>query len=608
MTAVYGFRDRLPDSPAAWRPLDRAVARWVRAHGGSSLLAYVAGWASLAEGHGHSALPMTGNDTTTLGMPALDDAQQQALARQPLVWHVDLDGPPTRDCAFVIERGLFYLRRNYSHELAVTRFLQARRHVQPQGEVLSDSDLDTLFDGDARAEVTPQRDAVRQVLGRRLFVLTGGPGTGKTTTVLRMLLPLVRHYTQQHQQPPSIRISAPTGKAAQRLSESLRDGMARLHLAPEWGACLAQIAAADATTLHRMLGSRGRHGGFRYHAEAPLPADIVVVDEASMVELAMLRALLEALPPEATLVLVGDADQLTSVGTGSVLQDLVTALEAEHAPELVRLQHSFRADTALVPINQAILQGDSQAFAAALVAADAQAIRRATDAVEPLRRALARWCDTLYQQQLQAGVHHPIDGTDTSAILTALDSLRQMQLLCALRETTFGAVTINAAVESAIRRHTGVPPEQTWYPGRAVMITRNDYLLGLFNGDIGLCLRDASGQLGVWFESMAPATDSTAATRQPIRFAPGSLPDYQPAFAITIHKSQGSEYQRVAIVLPPDEGNRILSRQLLYTGVSRARQAVEIWSADDPLQAAIRTPVRRSSGLAERLRSLPGEG
>ncbi|NCT67922.1 MAG: ATP-binding domain-containing protein [Rhodanobacteraceae bacterium] len=182
-------------------------------------------------------------------------------------------------------------------------------------------------------------------------------------------------------------------------------------------------------------------------------------------------------------------------------------------------------------------------------------------------------------------------------IRTALATLGQRQLLCALRETAFGSVAINAALEALLRRAWQVDAHAEWYPGRAVIITRNDYPAGLFNGDVGLCLADADGRLRVWFETTAGEGGDTGVRS----FAPHTLPTHEPAFAITIHKSQGSEYRHAAVLLPPDADHRILSRQLLYTGVSRAKQSVEVWSTQESLDAAVVTEVRRAGGLQGRL-------
>lgn len=593
----------------AWRPLDRAVVRWVIAHQGSSLLAEVAAWASFAEGQGDSALRLATDGVGRHGMRALGAIELDQLRNEALVGIAGVAAVDGVDTPFVIDHDLFYLRRNFLHEVAVAAHVAARRR-SPDVVEGSGATLDMLFDGDAREEVRAQREAVARVVGRRLFVLTGGPGTGKTTTVLRMLLMLIRQRSEGGQQAPLIRIAAPTGKAAQRLSESLREGAERLRgdteriLADEWSSAIDSALAAQAATLHRLLGSRGS-GGFTHHADNPLAADIVVIDEASMVDLTLLRAVLDALREDAVLILVGDADQLTSVGTGSVLLDLVSTMEAERAEDLVRLHHSFRADQSLVPINEAIRAGDRAAFDRAWQNAAGKVERIEVSTQARLHAALTRWFGKLRQSLGKAGVFATIAHADQAGILAALDQLREHQLLCALRDGEFGAEAANALIERALSRSQEGYDEAIWYPGRAIMITRNDYTAGLFNGDVGLCLLDENGHLRVWFEVTVredgiEVSAEHVAQRRAIDFEPGNLPEHRGAFAMTIHKSQGSEYAQVAVLLPPDADNRILSRQLLYTGISRAKRRVELWAGDVALDVAIATPVRRAGGMAMR--------
>lgn len=643
----------------AWRPLDRALYRWTIGHGGDALLAATAAWTSFAEGQGDAALPLREGRH---GMTPMTDAQIAPLRASPLV--AAEAGQDLRP--FVLDADArFYLQRNFAHEVAAAASIRERRAAvstegnadrvgfavipaktgiqldsgamvpearwipasagmttyaaspEGSGRDASDADVDALFHGDCDAAVGPQREAVRRVAGRRLFVLTGGPGTGKTTTVLRMLLMLQRRAAA----PLSIRIAAPTGKAAQRLVQALRQGKASLRNHPtaplpaDWQALLDTIPDTEALTLHRLLGYEPWRNAFRRNARDPIAADVVVVDEASMVDLAMLRCLLGAVRADATLILVGDADQLTSVATGSVLFDLVAALEADTRDDLVRLVHSFRAERHLVVVNEAVRAGDAQALDVALAASAGQAVLRNVADESALRERLARWAQELAGVEalrpalpVMAGDAESRDvpsedsaaneaADRTTRVRRALAALSQRQLLCALRETAFGVVDINARLESLLRRVWGIGAQDEWYPGRAVIVTRNDYSAGLFNGDVGLCLADAEGHLRVWFET-ADGGDGQPDVRS---FAPHTLPAHETAFAITIHKSQGSEYRHAAVLLPPDAEHRILSRQLLYTGVSRAKQSVEIWSTPVALQAALSMDVRRSGGLQGRI-------
>lgn len=597
MTAFAFRRDAGEFASEAWRALDRAVYRWVLAHGGSTLLAQVAAWASHADGAGDTALPLVGEGTARPGMPEWDADDIAALRREPMVTG---DAADTR-VPFVLDAAArFYLHRNHRDECRVAALVRARR-TGSTGAAVFEADLDALFHGDRGDAVQAQRQAVRDVVGRRLFVLTGGPGTGKTTTVLRMLLMLQRCNPQ----PLRIRAAAPTGKAAQRLLDALRDGRQRLFdhpacpLSPDWQPLGDALPLDDALTLHRLLGYEPHRNAFRHNARAPLPADVVVVDEASMVDLAMLRALLEAVRSDATLILLGDADQLTSVAAGSVLMDLVSTLEADGGGDLVRLRHSFRAEQHLVAINDAVRTGSADGFAQALANAGLFSVHRRIETGAQLSTQLRAWGDRIAALE---GLRPILDGTDeaadASAVLAALDALTTCQLLCALREDAFGSLAVNRQLERQLRRAWSQPDTAEWYPGRAVIVTRNDYGARLFNGDIGLCLADRAGQLRVWFETV-----DAGGTRGVRTFAPGALPPHEPAFAVTVHKSQGSEYERVAVLLPPDPDSRILSRQLLYTGVSRAKQAVELWAGEAALAAALDRPVRRCGGLADRLRA-----
>jgi exodeoxyribonuclease V alpha subunit len=640
--SVYTFKPLAHDiANEAWRPLDRALYRWVTVHGGSPLLAQTAAWASVADGEGDTAVSLGGAGTARHEMPVLTPEQVAQLRAQPMV----SDGQGGVLTPFVLDAdGRFYLWRNHQHERAAVSLIRQRR-ARRQTQPVDEADIDALFHGQRNLEEEPQRCAVRQVAGHRLFVLTGGPGTGKTTTVLRMLLLLQR----QASRPLAIQVAAPTGKAAQRLVQSLRKGKHELMhhasapLPASWREALDSIPDRDALTLHRLLGYQPYRNAFKRDASDPIAADVVVVDEASMVDLAMLRGLLEAVRLDATLILVGDADQLTSVAAGSVLMDLVALLESEATDDIVRLRHSFRAQQYLVRINEAVRAGDAAELNAAMAAAGHAAAHRHINDTRQLAATLRSWARQLAANDalrptlpphgwaLDHATNAAVDtGRDdigpadaslddasanaaacTALVLQALDALGERQLLCALRETDFGALASNALIEHYLRGAWKVGDGSSWYSGRAVIITRNDYAAGLFNGDVGLCLADCNGAMRVWFEvaqdryriqTMSSGGDAPTAVLRAVRsFSPSALPAHETAFAITIHKSQGSEYGHVAVLLPPDADNRILSRQLLYTGLSRAKKSVEVWSAGASLEVALAQPVQRIGGLADRL-------
>lgn len=595
MTA-FGFqRSRGELQEETWGSLQRALYRWVIAHGGSPLLARTVAWASLADARADAAVALDGPDAGWQGTPVLAEEQVDALRRESMVGDGSSDAPS----AFVIDaQGRFYLWRNYTRERHIGERLRKLRQQsmpsQPDARPVDAVALDTLFGDEVAGDDSAQRAAVRQLSHRRFGVLTGGPGTGKTTTVLRMLLMAQRHRQQAGLPPARIAIAATTGKAAQRLLGSLQEGkrrlQARLHEADsrDWSALVAQLPASEALTLHSLLGFRPYDGRFTRNRDLPLDADIVVVDEASMLDLNLLDALLESLPETTQLFLVGDADQLTSIGTGSVLLDLVAAME--DSDDLVRLQHGFRAQSPELPrLLSAARTGDVEGFKTALTGGDANWHHVGSPAQLDIR--LRAWAERLAElAPLRAG-----RGRTEADALAALDALASHQLLCALREGGYGAVHANARIERSLRMLWLRPAQANWYSGRAVMVTRNDYATRLFNGDIGICLADADGDLRVWFEASA-GVDGQRGARA---FTPAALPTHEAAFAITVHKSQGSEYDHVALLLPPAPENRVLTRQLVYTGLSRARQGVELWSSDGALTTALANPVRRIGGLRD---------
>lgn len=571
----FGFQPMpLPMAAEGWRPLEYTLARWVLAHGGDARLARLAAEASLADAAGQSAVRLA------------DAALRSDIAGMPLVGEGEGELTP-----FVLDGDLFYLRRNFAHEVAVAQLLAERLHQQasPLGEPCL-ADVESLFLNPQDTRITAQLAAVKAALAQPLFVLSGGPGTGKTTTVLRMLMA----QWQAQGGDVRIRLAAPTGKAAQRISESLRAARAS-DFAAHWQAALAAVQNAETSTVHRLLGSRGIRGGWSQHPHEPLPVDVLVIDEASMLDLAMLRAVLEALPAKSRLILVGDADQLDSVGTGSVLRDIVQAL-GEGSEHLVRLEHSFRAERALLPLMAAVRQGQADTFQRALIATQAQAQHLPLPSRAALHERLEAWAKAIAQGWQDEDTQLRIAADNHAEIARQLQSLRRQQLLCALREGEYGAQGANALIEDCLRQqypgHSGWGEKKNWYPGRRIIITRNDAASGLWNGDVGLCLADENGQLRVWFESAEGQVRSVEI---------GALPPHQGAFAMTVHKAQGSEYTEVAVLLPPQADHPLLSRQWFYTAISRAKQRLHVWGSNAAIEYAINHPTERTSGLPGRL-------
>ncbi|MBB5360596.1 exodeoxyribonuclease V alpha subunit [Rhodanobacter sp. ANJX3] len=598
------------------RVIDQTLAQWVLARTGSALLASAVRAASTAEGQGHSCAWLVDPVTDVW----FDADALSALRDQPWV------GDGQRFTPFVLDaQNRFYLWRNWQHESKLAAAIRQRcygRTLPIPAETLA-TDVTTLFAGAASGTDDWQRAAVAAVVGTRFFVLTGGPGTGKTTTVMHMLLMLLRHANAAglpaH---PSIALAAPTGKAAQRLAQAVAKSKADLQTAwhpaehHAFRELLQAIAQADARTLHRLLGYRPMDNSFSRDRQHPLAEDIVVVDEASMVDLAMMRQLLEALRPEAVLILLGDPNQLASVDAGSVLADIVasapinrfpsamhhllgpllttapetTGSDAALAGHVVTLTHTWRAGSGLQRGVESLRTAPDPAWLDNLLTqrSDGDLHLRRCDSIDTLRASVDAWI-ARHADMLQMLLG------ENATPETALQGLHQLQILCALRDGAFGAQGINALMTRRLGARFDLDVTHAWYHGRPVIITRNDYARGLFNGDVGIALAGADG-LRVWFE--LSDRDGNSGLRS---FSPRALPAHDSAWAITIHRSQGSEYRSVAVVLPPDDTNRILTRELVYTAISRARSHAEIWATDATLIASLARPVRRFGGLPEKL-------
>jgi len=574
-------------------------------------LGLLAAAASRAVAQGHSCLPLA-QLASVLGeacgedmpLPELPDAATLRKALRASRWAAPATDAAAAPLLYDDER--VWLGRYFHHEGTVARVLRGLLARTPQAvdAPALRTALSPFFDW---APDEPDRQALAALTGlvSPLTVITGGPGTGKTTSVLWLLAAWIGLRLAAGEAAPRIHLAAPTGKAAARLSESLRERVADL---PVDAAVRAALPTA-ASTLHRLLGVRRGSTRFRHHAGYPLDTDLVVVDEVSMVDLPLMARLLEALPDDARLVLLGDRDQLASVEAGNVLAAVCAAageggvtprraalveevtgsmLDASaqappFADAVVELHrsHRFGGDSALGRVAALIRDGDGDALCRGLEAKAFGDVHLDTAAA---RRPLA----TLVDRHL-AGLAALSRCTDPREALVL--SARH-RVLTAMREGAWGSSAINAAFEQALRQRAGVPADQTWYPGRLLLVTRNDYGTELFNGDIGVVLGDADGMLRAWF----PAADGGVRA-----LALAALPECESAYAMTIHKSQGSEFDAVDIVLPPHV-TRVLGRELLYTAVTRARGRVTLVTTLDTLHRAVTRSTRRFSGLAERLR------
>lgn len=486
------------------------------------------------------------------GTPGWDDA----LRRSPLVSDGP-DGPADRPLRWV--DGRVYLDRYWRDEQTVRSAMHERlARPAPADPVALSSAIDRLYPS---AADDAQRDALRTAATSYLTVITGGPGTGKTTTVARLVAAL------QAAAGPGLRVAlaAPTGKAAARLQESVNTEVATLD----------GVGPMHATTIHRLLGWRpGTTIRFRHDRLRRLPHDVVIVDESSMVSLSLMARLVEALRPTARLVLVGDPDQLASVEAGAVLGDLVAALPRG----VVRLTHAHRYGPSLAALAEAIRHGDADTTLALLRSGDEHRalVEPAADRLSPLDLAGLR-------ADVEASGASLVDAARAGDAPAALRALGAHRLLVAHREGPFGLAHWAATTETWIGSGTGA-----WPLGRPLLVTENDRASGLYNGDTGVVVSDGLGGVVVAFGE----------PENPRLVRPHRLPAVQPVHAMTVHRGQGSQFARVTLLLPPAT-SPLLTRELLYTAVTRAREHVRVIGTADAVRAAVETPVRRASGLRE---------
>jgi exodeoxyribonuclease V alpha subunit len=469
--------------------------------------------------------------------------------------------------------------------------------------------IQTLFAPNAErlaGRIDWQKLAVARVLTSRLTIISGGPGTGKTTTVANFLACMLTDSPELR-----VALAAPTGKAAARMEEALRERAISL---PQE---LRERLPSGSFTLHRLLGFNPSTNHYRFHRENPLPYDVVVVDEASMIDVALAARLVDAIGEGTRLVILGDKDQLAAVENGVVLGDIaadarlsadtrqtlapiigITADVIEsHLPKplattplrdhviWLRENYRFKADSGIGQLALRINDGEAE-LALNLLRDKAQQelswdedgqVELSKQGLDTLANGYAEFANVVKTDQSPGKV---------------LDAFGEYRILTALRNGPRGAVGIGERIEQRLRRTIGHPKDHGghWYPGRVIIVLENDYGVRLFNGDIGVTLLDGDDFL-VWFKSQNNELRS---------IAPSRLPRHTQALALTVHKAQGSEFRRVSIVLPSEE-SRVLTRELLYTGVTRAKEHVEIIGDEGRLRDAIDNPTKRAGGLLNRL-------
>ena len=502
-------------------------------------------------------------------------------------------------------RGRLYLYRYWDYERRLAENLLAR------AVDANDVDEAVLAEGLTRyfpsAEDAEQRLAAAMAVLRRFCVISGGPGTGKTTTVVKILALLAE---QAPERALAIGLAAPTGKAAARVQEAVRSAIDRL----QFDGLARASMPAQAYTLHRLLGTIPDSVYYRHDRENPLPLDVLVVDEASMADLALAAKLAEALPMRARLILLGDKDQLASVEAGAVLADVCAGagVSRSFAKRLARVTAidvsalQTAEDAASVMSDSVALLGRSYRFGPESgIGTAARLVNegRGTDALALIKAGMH--ADVAWREVKPGALRSSLEHVAVASLRPYFDAVRaseppervfelfsRYRVLCALRRGPFGSVAVNRAIEELLEEERWIDLRETWYAGRPIMITRNDYNVQLFNGDVGVTLADpADGRLKVYFP---------AAQKGVRAFAPSRIPEHETVYAMTVHKSQGSEFGDVLMILP-DVPSPVVSRELVYTGLTRAMKRVEIWGSEAGFIEAAGRRVVRASALHERL-------
>ena len=571
------------------RAIDRQFASFICRESGvttSDLFRLLVSLVSSAVGKGNICLALADYAGETLSIDGKEivlpdgDVLQKLLRSKPTV------GSPGQHRPLVLDSNArLYLYRywRYEQELAGALLQKASTLAEGIDEGRLRVGVARLFpecDGEKR---DLQKEAASVALHKQFCVISGGPGTGKTSTVVRILALLLEQKGAGMQ---SIAMATPTGKAAARLKASVNDIRPALECSDEVKGAIPD----DVVTVQRLLGAVSGSSRFRYCTRNPLPFDTVIVDEASMIALPLMTALVTALKPGARLILLGDSDQLASVEAGAVLGDICCAGEegSQDSPlrsSLVKLEknYRFRAESGIAEISRAVNAGLERDALELLKSSTVKGISwQDLPSREALKRVLAEKVVDGYRNYLEA-----------PSAREALERLDRFRILCALRDGPYGVSGLNAAVESILGREGLITPGSIGYRGRPVLITVNDYSIQLFNGDTGIVYPDHEngGALKAFFSDPLGGVRSIPLER---------LPQHETAFPMTIHKSQGSEFDRVLMILPPID-SEVLTRELIYTGITRARLSVEIWANEGVFCRGVRKKTERHSGLRDAL-------
>ena len=489
-----------------------------------------------------------------------------------------------------LEPPLLYLDRSWAEEREVCDAVLSRMHGLPlpvDRQRLATA-LSSYFPAESYHE---QRTAAEIACQHWISIITGGPGTGKTTTVARLLGTLL----SLDDVPPRIALAAPTGKAAARMAQAVAEAVSREDFPADHRQA---ITALRPSTLHRLLGWRpDSRSRFRHDSSNRLPHDVVIVDETSMVSLSLMARLLEALRPQCRLVLVGDADQLASVDAGAVLTDLVDGLGGPSGGGVARLVTSHRYGSGIGQFAEAVRAGNADRALAVLDTSGSEV--SLVDPGEP---------GTLGEvaEQVLAATLRLVGAAEAGDAAGAVAAVESHRVLCAHREGPYGVRHWNRLAERRLQESVGTDWLPERYAGQPLLVTQNDYSAGLFNGDTGVVVRVTDPGGGGLVAVMATGERGPEGTASSGRVVPLTrVTEAETAHAMTIHRSQGSQFDTVTVVLP-DVDSPLLTRELLYTAVTRARRAVRLVGTPEALRAAVDRRAQRASGLAGRLRQPAG--
>ena len=612
------------------RPIDLAFGEFIASQEtqNACCIGVLGAYLSLRLGEQDSCLPIAQLGQPFLPhfrFPAASELRQQ-LSQARCVAVIDGDGGPDNPASarpLVIDNNQLYLQRYWQYEVQLAAKINQLTAQHHELDIVAGRQLlGQLFghDGNAGQGADWQKVAVCLAASQKVSMITGGPGTGKTTTVIR-LMALLQGLARASNKRISIKLAAPTGKAAARLSQSI--AAAKNDLPGDLQADLP----SQCSTIHRLLGSIPNSPFFKFNQQHPLHLDVLIVDEASMVDLPLMAKLFAALPERGKIVLLGDKDQLASVEAGSVLSDMCAA--AMQSAATVNNQPPSYSDTLqstlfdlcqeafLAPGNQLRISDSLALLHKSYRFSENSGIGRLARAMNArqLHQVKALYADeqvadVLWYQsadpkllvgKLLAGYQDYFSALTEAKTeaqrLAVYAKLQRQQVLCAQKSAPWGVHHINALVEAELQKQGLIDTSRDFYPGRPVMLNQNDHSLGLYNGDIGIVLQDPEQSLlyKVWFVTAQGTLRGVL---------PSRLPPHETVYAMTIHKSQGSEFDHVYLCLPRVETRsqgRLLSRELLYTGLTRSKKTFSLFSDEQALSICLQRQCKRGSGLADRL-------